>query len=174
MRVCTSAAAPPEEALGRTTNASRVNRPAMPVCTQTATSRQVSGLGLTPRPKSIREVAMSTATRYPHSRSNKRSGGLWEVRYEPGPSFPWGVIARRSILNADGHEESTQDQELETVRYIKDNKLGRIVGTYKDIASGFHEDANRPDYENALDDLRAGVIGGIAVWKFDRLTRRIL
>jgi Resolvase, N terminal domain len=68
------------------------------------------------------------------------------------------------MLNADGREESTQDQGLETVRYIKDNKLGRTVRSYTDIASGFHEDANRPDYENALDDLRAGVIGGIAVW----------
>jgi DNA invertase Pin-like site-specific DNA recombinase len=78
------------------------------------------------------------------------------------------------MLNADGTEESTQDQGLETIRYIKDNNLGRIVRSYKDIASGFQEDARRPDYENALDDLRAGVIGGIAVWKFDRLTRRIL
>jgi DNA invertase Pin-like site-specific DNA recombinase len=78
------------------------------------------------------------------------------------------------MLNPDGHEESTQDQGLETIRYIKDNELGRIVRSYKDIASGFQEDANRPDYENALADLRAGVIGGIAVWKFDRLTRRIL
>jgi DNA invertase Pin-like site-specific DNA recombinase len=78
------------------------------------------------------------------------------------------------MLGANGHEESTQDQELETIRYVKENDLGRIVRTYKDIASGFQEDANRPDYENALDDLRAGVIGGIAVWKFDRLTRRIL
>jgi DNA invertase Pin-like site-specific DNA recombinase len=117
---------------------------------------------------------MPTASRYANPRSNRRSGGLWELRYEPGPNFPWGVVARRSMLNADGREESTQDQGLETVRYIKDNKLGRIVRSYTDIASGFHEDANRPDYENALDDLRAGVIGGIAVWKFDRLTRRIL
>jgi site-specific DNA recombinase len=96
------------------------------------------------------------------------------MRYEPGPDFPWGVITRRSLLNGDGTEESTQDQGLETIRYVKDNNLGRIVRSYKDIASGFQEDANRPDYENALADLRAGVIGGIAVWKFDRLTRRIL
>jgi DNA invertase Pin-like site-specific DNA recombinase len=84
------------------------------------------------------------------------------------------VLSRRSILNADGTEESTQDQDLETIRYIKENHLGRVVRSYKDIASGFQEDARRPDYENALDDLRAGVIGGIAVWKFDRLTRRTL
>jgi len=96
------------------------------------------------------------------------------MRYEPGPTFPWGVITRRSLLNGDGTEESTQDQGLETIRYIKENNLGQIVRNYKDIASGFHEDANRPDYENALADLRAGVIGGIAVYRFDRLTRRIL
>jgi hypothetical protein len=70
---------------------------------------------------------MPTASRYANPRSNRRSGGLWELRYEPGPNFPWGVVARRSMLNADGREESTQDQGLETVRYIKDNKLGRIV-----------------------------------------------
>lgn len=104
---------------------------------------------------------MPTASRYANPRSNRRSGGLWELRYEPGPNFPWGVVARRSMLNADGREESTQDQGLETVRYIKDNKLGRIVRSYTDIASGFHEDANRPDYENALDDLRAASSAGL-------------
>ena len=29
----------------------------------------------------------------------------------------------------------------------------------------------RPEYERMLDDLRAGVIGGVVVWHVDRLTR---
>jgi Resolvase, N terminal domain len=33
--------------------------------------------------------------------------------------------------------------------------------------------AKRPDFEAALDDLRAGRIDGIAVWKVDRLVRRV-
>jgi len=44
---------------------------------------------------------------------------------------------------------------------------------YSDIASAYAVNAKRPDFEAALDDLRAGRIDGIAVWKVDRLVRRV-
>jgi site-specific DNA recombinase len=91
---------------------------------------------------------------------------------EPGPSFRWGAIKRRSAYNADGTENSTARQEDAIYSYVERNNMGRIVAVYTDIASGFAERAKRPEFENALDDLRAGRIDGIIVWKLDRLTRR--
>ena len=98
--------------------------------------------------------------------------GLWPMAAGPGPSFRWGAIKRRSAYNADGTEESTARQEDAIYSYVEQHKLGRIVATYTDIASAFDEKAKRPEFENALDDLRAGRIDGIIVWKLDRLTRR--
>jgi site-specific DNA recombinase len=92
---------------------------------------------------------------------------------QPGPSFRWGVLTRRSKYNEDGTEGSTRRQELAVCQYIKTNNLGRVVATYSDIASAYNEKAKRPEFENALADLKAGRIDGIAVWKIDRLVRRV-
>jgi site-specific DNA recombinase len=101
---------------------------------------------------------------------------------EPGPSFRWGVLKRLSQYNtkrmagAEGlehFEEATTRQELDVVRYIKASNMGVVVATYNDIASGWDESAKRPGFEAALDDLKAGRIDGIAVWKLDRLVRRV-
>lgn len=100
---------------------------------------------------------------------------------DPGPDFRWGVLSRRSafnrVTNGDGEivlfEESTRRQELAVVHHIKAHNMGMIAATYTDIASAYDERAKRPDYENALADLQAGRIDGIAVWKVDRLVRRV-
>jgi DNA invertase Pin-like site-specific DNA recombinase len=99
---------------------------------------------------------------------------------EPGPSFRWGVLLRRSKYNrqmgANGEvilfEESTDRQELEVVWHIREYKMGVIVEVYKDIASGWKPGAPRPRFKHALVDLAAGKIDGIAVLNIDRLTRR--
>jgi DNA invertase Pin-like site-specific DNA recombinase len=91
---------------------------------------------------------------------------------EPGPEFRWGLVLRRSKYNLDGTEGSTRRQELALASHIKSNNMGRIVATYKDIASAYKEGARRPEYDAALIDLQAGRIDGIAVWRIDRLCRR--
>jgi site-specific DNA recombinase len=91
---------------------------------------------------------------------------------EPGPEFRWGVLTRRSKYNRDGTEGSTRRQEHAVSEHIKANDMGRIVAVYSDIASAYAEGAKRPDFENALADLRSGRLDGIAVWKIDRLVRR--
>ena len=91
---------------------------------------------------------------------------------EPGPEFRWGIVLRRSQLNADGTEESTDRQEFEVVQHIRDNNMGVIVHSYKDIASGWKPGAPRPRFQHALVDLASGTIDGIAVLNIDRLTRR--
>jgi site-specific DNA recombinase len=112
-------------------------------------------------------------TRSYTARANTRSSrGLWPLTAEPGPSFRWGAIKRRSVLNPDGTEGSTARQEDAIYSYVEQHNMGRIVAVYTDIASAFDEKAKRPEFENALDDLRARRIDGIIVWKIDRLTRR--
>jgi DNA invertase Pin-like site-specific DNA recombinase len=99
---------------------------------------------------------------------------------EPGPNFRWGVVLRKSklkrTLNQHGEielvAESMDHQELEVVSYIRDNNMGIIVETYRDIASGWSPTAKRPRYKHALADLSSGWIDGIAVLAVDRLTRR--
>ena len=100
------------------------------------------------------------------------SQGLWPMRAIPGESFRWGAIKRRSAYNANGTEESTARQEDAIFAYVEQHRMGRIVAVYSDIASAFDERAKRPEFDNALDDVRAGRIDGIIVWKLDRLTRR--
>jgi site-specific DNA recombinase len=109
---------------------------------------------------------------YTALRANRRSEGLWPMAAEPGPAFRWGAVLRRSRLNPDGTEGSTARQERAIQDYVKANSMGRIVAVYSDIASAHNENARRPDFENALTDIRAGRIDGIIAWKVDRLTRR--
>jgi site-specific DNA recombinase len=90
---------------------------------------------------------------------------------EPGPSFRWGVVTRRSKLNDDGTEGSTRRQEHAVTNHLLGNGMGKVVAIYSDVASAYNG-AKRPDFEAALIDLQAGRIDGIAVWKIDRLVRR--
>jgi DNA invertase Pin-like site-specific DNA recombinase len=69
-------------------------------------------------------------------------------------------------------EESTDRQDLELLRHIRDNNMGVIIDSYKDVASAWKPGAPRPRYKHALVDLAAGRIDGIACLAVDRLTRR--
>jgi DNA invertase Pin-like site-specific DNA recombinase len=99
---------------------------------------------------------------------------------DPGESFRWGVLLRKSKpreKTVDGvkvfeFEDSMDAHELELVQHISENKMGVIVETYKEIASGYKPGAPRPRFKNALADLASGSIDGIAVLAVDRLTRR--
>lgn len=121
---------------------------------------------------------------YTNLRANRRSEGLWPLAAEPGPSFRWGAITRRSaatrmkVRDENGAEttvlveESRHRQEGTIYEHVERNGLGVIVGVYSEIVSAYDPRAKRTEYENALEDLRAGRIDGIIVWKLDRLTRR--
>jgi DNA invertase Pin-like site-specific DNA recombinase len=69
-------------------------------------------------------------------------------------------------------EESTSRQDLELIHHIRDERMGIIVDSYKDIASAWQPGAKRPRFKHALVDLAAGYIDGIACLAVDRLTRR--
>jgi DNA invertase Pin-like site-specific DNA recombinase len=99
---------------------------------------------------------------------------------EPGPDFRWGVVLRKSKLKRTMNEygqvelvaESLDHQELEVVSHIRDNNMGIIVETYRDVASAWRPNAKRPRYKHALVDLSSGWIDGIAILAVDRLTRQ--
>ena len=106
--------------------------------------------------------------------------GLWPLVAEPGPTFRWGLILRASkpkrVMLPDGTvkfiEESTDRQDLELITHIRDNDMGIIVDSYKDVASAWMPGAKRPRKEHALVDLAMGRIDGVAALAVDRLTRR--
>jgi site-specific DNA recombinase len=99
---------------------------------------------------------------------------------EPGPAFRWGALLRaskpRRVRLPDGTaqvvEGSTDRQDLELLQHIRDNNMGVVVESYKDVASAWLPGAKRPRYKHALVDLAAGHIDGIACLAVDRLTRR--
>jgi DNA invertase Pin-like site-specific DNA recombinase len=99
----------------------------------------------------------------------------------PGSKFKWGILLRKSkatiVTTTDGSrvqfEGSTDRQEWELVHHIEENGKGEIVDIYKDIASGWKPGARRTRFKDALADLEAGRIHGIAVLNIDRLTRQI-
>ena len=99
---------------------------------------------------------------------------------EPGPHFKWGLVTRRSAYNlrtteggeVERYEDSTSRQENALHGHVKANGMGKVVAVYQDIASAYDESAKRPEFENALLDLKAGRIDGLAAWRPDRLVRR--
>jgi DNA invertase Pin-like site-specific DNA recombinase len=120
-----------------------------------------------------------------HTTRQSRTGvrmprGLWPMAAEPGPDFRWGALLRSSkpkrVVLHDGTvrviEESTDRQDLELIHHIRDNNMGVIVDSYKDVASAWQPGAKRPRYKHALVDLASGYIDGIACLAVDRLTRR--
>jgi hypothetical protein len=91
------------------------------------------------------------------ARANTRSTrGLWPLAAEPGPTFRWAAILRRSRLNPDGTEGSTARQERAIQDYVKQNNMGRIVAFYSDIASAHDEKAKRPEFETPFLTSRRG------------------
>jgi DNA invertase Pin-like site-specific DNA recombinase len=125
-------------------------------------------------------MGSSYTDRYERTHVRRVTEGLWPMVAEPGPNFRWGVVLRKSKLKRTMNQygeialvaESLDHHELEVVSHIRNNNMGIIVETYKDIASGWNPKAKRPRYKHALVDLSSGWIDGIAVLAIDRLTRR--
>jgi DNA invertase Pin-like site-specific DNA recombinase len=103
---------------------------------------------------------------------------------EPGPTFRWIGIARRSAYNRkriraeDGvervvlTEESTARQEDSIFSYVEKRKMGVIIDVYPEIKSAYKKGVKRQELDDALEAVRSGRANGIIVWKLDRLTRQ--
>jgi site-specific DNA recombinase len=115
------------------------------------------------------------ATRYT-SRNRTRvrtSGGLWPMARPPGPDCRWIILTRRSKYNADGTEGSTRRQEDAVRNHLLANNMGKVGPVYSEIVSAYRKGAKREGFEAALADIEAGRADAIAVWKIDRLCRRV-
>lgn len=82
-----------------------------------------------------------------------------------------GIYARLS-RDRDGTETATARQEADC-RALADREGWTVVDVYVDSdLSGFDPKVARPDFERMIDDLEAGVISAVLVWKLDRLSRQ--
>lgn len=100
---------------------------------------------------------------------------------------PWGIYVRLSEYRPPDADASTDDPEFSNrrqeadCRRIIEARGGTVHSVYADVdisgwaqrkqADGSLAPLHRPQFEKMLEDLRNGVIGGVVVWKVDRLCR---
>jgi site-specific DNA recombinase len=75
-------------------------------------------------------------------------------------------------LSKDRPEERSRADQESDCRALCAAKGYEVVETYTDLESGYRRNARRPGYEALLDDLAAGLVDVVVVWKLDRLTRQ--
>lgn len=75
-------------------------------------------------------------------------------------------------LSKDRPEERSRADQEADCRSLCRAKGYEVAETYTDLESGYRRNAHRPGYEALLDDLRAGLVDVVVVWKLDRLTRQ--
>ena len=82
-----------------------------------------------------------------------------------------GIYARISE-DRDGQQTATARQ-MDDARAFSERKGWEVVDTFEDVdISAFKTKVKRPEFERMLVSVREGAIGGIVVWKLDRLTRQ--
>ena len=84
----------------------------------------------------------------------------------------WVVAAYAGISDGtEGEETSTAIQVEDIRRYIELHRLEGTVREYVDIGISGFKDVIRPQYERLIDDVRAGQVDTLVIFKVDRLTR---
>ena len=84
----------------------------------------------------------------------------------PGPA---AIYTRLSKDRAE--ERSREDQEADC-RALCALKGLNVVALHTDLEPGYRRNARRAGYDALLDDLRAGAVDVVVIWKLDRLTRQ--
>jgi site-specific DNA recombinase len=83
-----------------------------------------------------------------------------------------GIYTRLSRDTTNGRQTATGRQESDCRQYAA-VKGWEIAEVYEDVDfSAYRRNVRRPAYERILQDVAAGVIDGVVVWKLDRLVRR--
>ena len=81
-----------------------------------------------------------------------------------------GIYARLSVTRVEGDsavETSMGRQVQDCYRHAQQHDW-KIAGVYRDEGLSGFKGVHRPEFERMLEDLRAGVIGGVLCWKLDR------
>lgn len=82
-----------------------------------------------------------------------------------------GIYTRLS-RDPDGTQTATARQEADC-RRLADREGWLVVEVYEDTdLSGYTRDLHRPDFQRMLDDVGAGRVEAVVVWKLDRLSRQ--
>lgn len=85
---------------------------------------------------------------------------------------PKAGIYTRLSRDRDGTQTATARQEADC-RELAASEGWDVIAVYEDSdLSGSKRGVIRPDYERMLDDVRAGRIDRVLVWKLDRLSRQ--
>jgi DNA invertase Pin-like site-specific DNA recombinase len=85
-----------------------------------------------------------------------------------------GAYLRISVDDDPDRPSTSPERQLEDIRRLAENKGWVVAEVYEDRdLSAWRRNVKRPGYERMLEDLKAGHIGGVVIWKLDRLVRRI-
>ncbi|MGI8808021.1 MAG: recombinase family protein [Acidimicrobiales bacterium] len=83
-----------------------------------------------------------------------------------------GRAAIYTRLSKDRLEERSREDQEADCRALCAIKGFTVVTVHTDLESGYRRSARRPGYEALLEDLRAGAVDVVVIWKLDRLTRQ--
>ena len=86
-----------------------------------------------------------------------------------------GVIAAYARISdgTEGEETSTEIQLEDIRKYVELHKLKGTVREYVDVGISGFKDVVRPQYDRLIDDVRAGQVDTLVIYKIDRLTRSL-
>lgn len=83
-----------------------------------------------------------------------------------------GRAAIYTRLSKDRAEERSREDQEADCRALCALKGFNVVALHTDLESGYRRNARRAGYDALLDDLRAGAVDVVVIWKLDRLTRQ--
>lgn len=90
----------------------------------------------------------------------------------PADRRPWGIYARKSRIGV-GATITKENQWGACTDYVQGVAPGAELVRFFDNASGWDEDAPRPDFQRMLRMVERGELAGIVAWHVDRYTRQV-
>jgi site-specific DNA recombinase len=83
------------------------------------------------------------------------------------------AIYTRISLDKAGDERAVERQE-EDCRRVIEARGWEVAGTYQDNSISATSGRRRPSYDRLIDDIKAGKVDAVVVWRLDRLTRKMI
>lgn len=90
------------------------------------------------------------------------------------PWISYGRISKRKKGDGAGAHLKIEKQHEDNARYLHGFAPGAEILLLQDNMSAWDPAVTRPDWERAMEMLRAGQVAGIVGWHADRLTRQVM
>ena len=87
-----------------------------------------------------------------------------------GKSQEFIFVLVQKIKQGNGFSLGEQEEKLKALCKYKDYKIYKV---YKDAGISAKDMANRPAFQQMLEDMKAGKINYIVAYKLDRVTRSV-